>query len=80
MTEKDEKINEDVKELVIARLGIMPSTYKLSMGADGTFTKNQLIEHVMAEDKIGNQIARMQLNFIKALTTGKFIQTLNKNG
>lgn len=80
MTEKDEKISEDVKELVIARLGIMPSTYKLSIGSDGTFTKKQLIEHVMAEDKIGNQIARMQLNFIKALTTGKLIETLNKNG
>lgn len=80
MTEQNEKISEDVKELVIARLGIMPSNYKLSIGSEGTFTKNQLIEHVTAEDKIGNQIARMQLNFIKALTTGKLIETLNKNG
>lgn len=79
MTEKDEKINEDVKELVIARLGIMPSTYRLSIGSEGTFTRNELIEHVIADDKIGNQIARMQLHFIKALTTGKFIDTLNKN-
>jgi len=80
MTEKDGKISEDVKELVIARLGIMPSTYKLSIGSEGTFTKDQLIEHVLAEDKIGNQITMMQLNFIKALTTGKLIETLNKNG
>lgn len=80
MTEKDEKMSEDVKELVIARLGIMPSTYKLSIGSDGTFTKNELIKHVIAEDKIGKQIARMQLNFIRALTTGKLIDTLNKNG
>jgi len=79
MTEKDEKISEDVKELVIARLGVMPSTYKLSIGNEGAFTKNQLIEHVIAEDRIGNQIARMQINFIKALTTGKFIKTLNKD-
>ena len=80
MIEKDGKISDDVKELVIARLGIMPSTYKLSIGSEGSFTRNQLIEHVKAEDKIGNQIARMQLNFIKALTTGKLIETLNKNG
>lgn len=80
MTEKNEQISEDVKELVIARLGIMPSTYKLSIGSEGTFTKDQLIEHVLAEDKIGNQITMMQLNFIKALTTGKLIETLNKNG
>ena len=80
MTEKDEKISEDVKELVIARLGVMPSTYKLSIGSEGTFTKDQLIEHVIAEDRIGNQVAKMQINFIKALTTGKLIGTLNKNG
>ena len=79
MNEK-ESISEDVKELVIARLDIMPSTYKLSIGSEGTFTRKQLIEHVIAGDKIGNQITRMQLNFIKALTTGKLIETLNKNG
>ena len=80
MTEKDEKISDDIKELVIARLGVMPLNYKLSIGSEGSFTRNQLIEHVIAEDKIGNQITRMQLSFIKALTTGKFIDTLNKNG
>lgn len=79
MTEKNEKISEDVKELVIARLGVMPPTYKLSIGNEGTFTTSQLIEHVRAEDNIGNQISRMQLNFIRALTTGKLIETLNKN-
>jgi len=78
MTEKDEEISKDVKELVIARLGIMPSNYKLSIGSEGAFTKDELIEHVMADDKIGYQITRMQLSFIKALTTGKFIDTLNK--
>lgn len=75
-----EKMSEDVKELVIERLGIMPSTYKISIGSEGTFTKNELISHVRAGDNIGNQIARMQFNFIKALTTGKFIDTLNQNG
>mgnify|MGYP001607689201 FL=1 len=76
--EKDEEISEDIKELVIARLGIMPSNYKLSIGTEGTFTKKELIEHVIANDKTGRQIAKMQLHFIKALTTGKFIDTLNK--
>mgnify|MGYP001615338706 CR=1 FL=1 len=80
MTEKNGKISDDIKELVIARLEVMPSSYKLSIGSEGTFTTIQLIEHVRAEDHIGNQIARMQLNFIKALTTGKLIETLNKNG
>lgn len=77
---EETKISEDIKELVIARLGVMPPTYRLSIGSEGTFTTTQLIEHVRAEDSIGNQIAKMQLNFIKALTTGRLIETLNKNG
>jgi len=79
MSEKKEKISEDLKELVIARLEVMPPTYKLSIGNKGTFTTTQLIERVKKGDQIGNEIIRMQLNFIKALTTGKLIETLNKN-
>jgi len=77
---KEESINEDVKELVIARLDVMPSNYKLSIGDMGTFTKDDLIKHVRASDSVGNQIVKMQFNFIKALTSGKLIDTLNKNG
>ena len=79
MNEKKEKISEDLKELIIARLEVMPPTYKLSIGNEGTFTTTQLIERVKKGDQIGNEIIRMQLNFIKALTTGKLIETLNKN-
>ncbi len=76
---KEEDKSEDIKELVIARLGIMPSNYQLSIGNKGTFTKNQLIDHVNQEDEIGKQIVKMQINFINALTSGKFMETLNKN-
>ncbi|MFH1585850.1 MAG: hypothetical protein ABIB79_03720 [archaeon] len=80
MNNKNTKISEEIKELVIERLSVMPSEYKLSIGSDGTFTKDQLIEHVKSEDSIGNQITNIQMNFIKALTTGKFMETINKNG
>ena len=80
MYNKNTKISEEIKELVIERLSVMPSEYKLSIGSDGTFTKDQLIEHVKSEDSIGNQITNIQMNFIKALTTGKFMETINKNG
>jgi len=72
--------NEQVKELVIARLDAMPSNYKLSIGSSGTFTIQQLIQSVKADDQVGKQVVAMQLNFIKALTSGKLIETLNKNG
>lgn len=77
---KEEEISEDIKELIIARLEVMPSNYQLSIGSEGTFTKEDLIEHVKVSDSIGIQIVNMQLNFISALTSGKFIETLNKYG
>lgn len=80
MKQKDKKKdrNEEIKELVLARINVMPPNYKLSIGNKGTFTKDQLIEHVKNGDKIGNQIINMQMNFIKALTSGKLIDVLNQ--
>lgn len=76
--EKIESVN-DRKELIIARLDVMPQNYKLSMGNQGTFTKEELIKHIQEGDSVGNQFVQMEFNFIKALTTGKLIEVLNKN-
>ena len=74
---KKKEENSEIKELVVARIKVMPQNYKLSVGDKGTFTKNQLIEHVLKGDETGNQIIQMQMNFIKALTTGKLVEVLN---
>jgi len=76
--EKEDKRNDEIKELVLARLNVMPPNYKLSVGNKGTFTKDQLIESVKKGDEIGQQIVLIQMNFIKALTSGKLIETLNQ--
>jgi len=76
--ENKDKKNSELKELVLARLNVMPPNYKLSVGSKGTFTKEELIEHVKKGDETGSQIISMQMNFIKALTSGKLIKTLNQ--
>ena len=72
-------IDLSLKELVLARLDIMPPNFKLSVGDKGTFTKQELMYHVNEGDSIGVQVIEMQLNFIKALTTGKLIEAINKD-
>jgi hypothetical protein len=67
-----------MKELVLARIDIMPPNFELSIGGFGTFTKEELIEHVSMGDKVRTKVMEMQFNFIKALTSGKLIQTLNQ--
>jgi hypothetical protein len=78
MTEEKENKEkyEPLKELVLARIDIMPPNFKLSIGDKGTFNKEELIEHVKKLDPTGIQVIKMQLNFIKALTSGKLTQAL----
>ena len=75
----EEKKKEELKELVLARIEVMSPNLKLSIGRYGTFTKQELIEHVKKDDEAGKQIVQMQINFIKALTSGRLIETLNQN-
>jgi hypothetical protein len=77
-SKKDLEKKEGIKELVLARINIMPQNYKLSIGDKGTLTKDQMITHIKGESETGNQIIEMQMNFIKALTTGKLLETINK--
>lgn len=76
---EDFEINEEVKKLVIARIDArMPPNVKMSIGGGNTISKSEMIKHVRNGDEQGKQIIRMHLNFIKAVTSGKFIEELNK--
>ena len=77
MKEKSE-ISEEIKKLVIARIDArMPANLKMSIGASGSLSKEEMIEHVKAEDEQGAHIVNMHINFIKALTSGKLIKEVN---
>ncbi|MCK4649933.1 hypothetical protein KAT36_01745 [Candidatus Pacearchaeota archaeon] len=75
---KEKELNETLKKLVVARIeASMSSTLKLSIGSDGSLTKNQMIEHVMGGDNIGKRIIQTHLNFMRAQATGQLTTALN---
>lgn len=77
MKEKSE-ISEEIKKLVIARIDArMPVNLKMSIGASGSLSKEEMIEHVRKGDEEGVQIVNMHLNFIKAVTNGDLIKEIN---
>jgi len=77
---KSDKISKELKELVLYKLSTMPYYLKLSVGNKGVFTKRELEEHVKKESEIGVLFANMQLEFLKALSSGNFIKELvNEN-
>lgn len=72
----NEKISVELKKIVLWRLETIPPNFKLSIGNEGTFTKDELKQHIEKEDDIGVLFAEMQLNFMKALASGEFSKTL----
>ncbi len=74
----NQEINKDVQELVIARLDLLPQNVKVSIGAEGEFTKSELIERVKKGDAIGHQIVEIELSFLRALKDGVLLGKILK--
>ena len=72
----NEKISEELKKIVLWRLETIPTNYKLSVGNKGSFTKDELKQHVEKGDEVGVMFANMQLKFMKALASGEFSKAL----
>ena len=67
----NKKISEEIKALVIARLDVMSSTTKVSIGPYGVFSKDDLKRHVMEDDEIGKKIVEVQMAFLRSIKEGK---------
>ena len=74
--EKNEKedIKEEIKELVIARLEVMPRDKKISIGSSGDFTRDELIEAVKEGNELGKRIIEVQLEYLRLLKEGVFYE------
>ncbi len=67
-------IDEDIRKLVIARLRTLSSGRKISIGSDGEFTKDELIQRVEQNDEIGKKITEIQLQYLRSLKEGIFLK------
>ena len=76
MSDKEEIKEEQLKKIVLINLENMPSNFRLSIGSDGFFDKNQLIDHINKNDKIGKQILERELRFMQAISKGEVTRTL----
>lgn len=63
----DKNISDEIVNLVIARLETIPSNIAISIGHEGNFNINELIERVRARDDIGKKMIEMQLQYIRSL-------------
>ena len=69
MEEKNNTQNhsEDIINLVIARLETIPPNVEMSVGNEGSFSIDELIEKVKKQDAIGKKMIDMQLAYLRSL-------------
>ncbi len=63
-------MDEDIKELVIARIRSLPDETGISVGSAGNFSKDELIHHIEQNDEIGRKIVKVELAFLQKLKEG----------
>lgn len=66
----NEEIEEQIKKTVIARLEVMSKDKKMSIGASGEFSRDELIERVKLGDPIGKKMIQIELDFLRSLKKG----------
>jgi hypothetical protein len=72
--DKIQKVSdEEIRDIVIARLQSLPSNRKISIGSDGEFTKDELVQNIHSGSEVGNKIVEIQLDYLKSLKDGFFL-------
>jgi hypothetical protein len=63
-------VDDEIRDLVLARLKtISPDTIKC-IGNEGSFTRDELINHVEKGDKIGRTIKEVEMTWLMAMKEG----------
>lgn len=62
--------DEEIRKLVIARLRSFSSGRKISIGSEGAYTKDELIDCVSKGDEVGKKIIEIQLQYLRSLKEG----------
>ena len=69
---KEKNIQEKLKELVLVRVEVIPSNVKISVGSEGQFTKEQIINEIKQNSEIGKKMVEIELTYLRKLKEGIF--------
>lgn len=62
--------DEEVRKLVVARLLVLSPDTMISLGSEGSFTRDQLVESVDRGDKIGEKMIEIQMEWLRSFKNG----------
>ncbi|MFH1255580.1 MAG: hypothetical protein V1667_03895 [bacterium] len=58
--------DDEVRKLVMARLSVLSKDTMISLGSEGSFTRDELIQSVKNGDNIGEKLAEIQLEWLRS--------------
>lgn len=61
---------EEIKKLVIARLDTIPTDVSISIGSEGSFSKKELIDQIIADTELGKKMIEIDLEYLRSLKKG----------
>lgn len=70
--------NEEVRELVIARLRQLSPKRGISIGGEGSFTKKELIREVEKGSEIGKKMVKIEMSYLRSLKKLRFVYSKKK--
>jgi len=65
--------DEEVRKLVLARLSVLSPDVIVSLGSDGSFTRDQLVESVERGDRVGEKLAEIQMEWLRSFKDGVMV-------
>ncbi len=65
------QIKEEIKKLVIERIKSSSDNFRLIGGGGEKLSKKEVITSIQKNEKIGKEIVRVQMEFIRAMANGE---------
>ena len=67
--------DEEIRKLVMARLSVLSPDTIVSLGADGSFTRDELVKSVERRDEVGEKLAEIQMKWLRSLKGDTLYET-----
>ncbi|RLC34398.1 hypothetical protein DRH14_03120 [Candidatus Shapirobacteria bacterium] len=77
MIKKKKSLRKKEKETVWARVQAYGDDFELSIGGSGVLSKEDLLRNIRDETKIGKQIIRIQMEYLRDLVNGNIYKMLD---
>lgn len=62
--------DEDIRKLVMARLQILSSDTIISVGSEGSFSRDDLIHKIEENDHIGKKMIEVEMEWLRSFKEG----------